>query len=103
MELLLIAEFSLSEVFVSRDYRIEVEDVLVGSFQVGKKVVDVHVANWLVGAVLGLVRFATGGELELVHYGFSNLGGANKDLLGVVLRLGMLWEVFGIFFLDCII
>jgi hypothetical protein len=48
MELLLITRFALSEVFISRNYRVEFESILVWSFEVTKQVVNVHVACWLV-------------------------------------------------------
>jgi hypothetical protein len=53
LEPLLITEFALSEVFITRNYRVEVENILVWGFEVTKQVVNVHVACWLVGATLG--------------------------------------------------
>jgi hypothetical protein len=48
MELLLITEFALSEIFITRNYRVEVENILVRGLEVTKQVVNVHVACWLV-------------------------------------------------------
>jgi len=97
VELFLITSF-----LVARDYWVKVKNVLIRGLQIWKQVVNIHTC-WFVWAVLSLVGLTTWGQLELVNDRFSNLRRTNKNLLGIVLRLGMLWEVFGIFLLDKIV
>ena len=48
LELLFVTKFTLCEIFIARDDRVEVEHILVRCFQVGKEVVHIHVACGLI-------------------------------------------------------